>query len=225
MSVASLDVGSPAWRAARAATAVGALLRGDLSPDDALDVLAGLGDPPGGWWQILSRARAADAIGILLPRPGDPRGLAVPRGLAPDAVVGWSESGGSAWLIPQGAGGWLAWEAPDQSMPRRDLVEADRQLRECVVQAAHALDAEPPADDRLGPTSAASISRREQEALVDLWVLGPPALAAGPRQVAALGLRMLLAVDDARARVETRDLECAARSAIEAAYTMSLTHH
>lgn len=222
MSVASLDVGSPAWRAARAAVVVGALLRGDLSPDDGLDALAGLGDPPGGWWDVLSRARSAQSIGILLPRPGDPRGLALPRGVSADAVVGWSEPGGSSWLIPGEGDDWMALEAPFQEMPLRDLAEADRHLRACVVQAAHALDSDPAAADPLGPATAATVSRRMHEALVDMWVLGPPALPAGPRQLAALGLRMLLAVDDARARVETRDLESAARSAVEAAYGTTL---
>lgn len=224
MSVASLAVGAPAWRAARAAAAVGALLRGDAPADDILEVLSALGEPPGGWWEVISQARSTGSVALLLPRPGDPRGLALPRGLAAAGVVGWDEAHGSAWLIPEDGGHWLALEVPGRRTPPCDPAEVDRHLRGCVVRVAHALDVGRPTDDGMGMAPTAAASRREQEALVDTWVLGPPALPAGPRQLAALGLRMLLAIDAAHAMVPTRDLESAARSAVEAAFSTAPTH-
>ena len=213
MPLASLRVGSPAWRAGRAAASLGSLARADTAPDDVLGELAGLGEPPGGWLSLLPRARSASTLALLLPRPGDPRGLALPRDVATDAAVGWGNERQSTWLLAMGGGAWDLREFPGRPLTPPDAQEAHRRLRVAIVQAAHALDdmhGDPIVDD-------AGI-RREHDAIVDSWVHGPPTLPPNSRPLADLGLRMLLAIDAGRQLTDVTALEIAARSAVEAAY-------
>lgn len=217
MSLASLGVGTPAWRAGQVASALAAVLRGDVAADDALDVLASVGEPAGGWWAVLGQARQAQSVALLLPRPGDPRGIALPRGLGAEAAVGWGDGRVSAWLLPTGTRAWESVELIGQGVPTRDVHDADRQMRESVVELAHLLDVV----DRSGPASTPE-ARRDVEATVDAWVLGAARLPSGRRQLASVGLRMLLALEGARSIVDVGSLEAAARTAVEAAY--SLTH-
>jgi hypothetical protein len=221
MPLASLRVGSPAWRAGRAAAALGSLARAEIAPDDVLGELTGLGEPPGGWLSLLAHARSASTLALLLPRPGDPRGLALPRDLATDAAVGWGNERESTWLLAMGGGAWDLREFPGHPLMPPDAQEAHRRLREAIVQAAHALD-----DMRGRDMDGESIAddagiRREHDALVDSWVCGPPALPPSARALADLGLRMLLAIDAGRDLTDVTALESAARSAVEAAFATS----
>ena len=218
MPGASLEVLSPAWRAGRASACVGALLQGRAAADDVLDHLSGVGEPPGGWWEALGGARAAGGVLLLLPRPGDPRGLALPRGIAAEAALGWTVGSGTIWLIPDAPSGWSRADGPQLTAAPLHPDEAMRGLRKAIVDAAHSVDARE-LDAREGDTRA----RQDQESLVDSWVLGPPALPTATRHLAAMGLRMLLALDGARALVDTLPLEQAARSAVESAFTRTAT--
>lgn len=226
MPGASLEIGSPAWRAGRACACMGALLQGTAPADDVLGALADLGEPPEGWWDVLGSARSAGGVTLLLPRPGDPRGLALPRGLAPDAALGWidDKASGSVWMVPDTASGWIRVSSPllTISLPHPD--EALRELRKAVVDAAHTVDALV-----LDPRNADGRARQDREALVDSWILGPPALPPATRPLAVLGLRMLLALEPAHALVDTIaldtialdtiGLEQRARSAVESAFS------
>jgi hypothetical protein len=218
MISASLEVASQPWRGARAAATLLAFLRRDLPADDVLAGLEPLGPAPHGWWSILERVRHAGAVSLLLPRPGDPRGLALPRGMTAQAALGWPKDGGTSWLIPTGIDTWTAVEVPKHAIALPDPAACDRRVREEVVRAAHAVDAMD-----LDPGSVPG--RGAREAIVDSWLLGPPALPQRRRSLAALSLRILLALDalgsgSAHARVvDTASLESAARAALEAAYS------
>lgn len=216
MPAASLDVASPAWRAARASAGIGALLQGRAAADDVLDSLADVGEPSEGWWEVLTTMRAAGGIVLLLPRSGDPRGLALPRGMLAEAALGWRVGAGTQWLIPDPTSGWIRVDGPLLIGTPPHPEEALRALRRAVVDAAHAVDARdidaPAGDGR---------ARQEQEALVDSWVMGPPPLPSASRILAALGLRMLLSLEGARALVDTTPLERAARSAVESAFSLT----
>lgn len=216
MTLPSLRVGSPAWRAGRASAALGSLARAETAPDDVLAELAGLGEPPDGWLDLLAHARSASTLALLLPRPGDPRGLALPREVATDAAVGWGNERESTWLLAMAGGAWDLREFPGRPLMPPDAHEAHRRLREAIVQAAHALDdihADPFVDD-------AGV-REHHDAIVDSWVSGPPALPPSARALADLGLRMLLAIDAGRQITDVTALEMAARSAVEAAFATS----
>lgn len=219
MTAASLGVASPAWRAGRAAAAMHALLDGEVPADDVLAGLRSLGTPQVGWWDVLAAVRAGACCLLLLPRPGDPRGLALPRDADATGAVGWPRPGGSTWLIPGGDLGWRVHEAPGLCPAPADVAEADRMLRAAIVEAAHVIDVLESHGEPVGDSA-----RREQERLVDSWVLGPPALPRSSRALAALGLRMLLAIDGARALVDTRALESAARNAVEVAFSTVRAH-
>ena len=155
---------------------------------------------------------------LLLPRPGDPRGLALPRGIAAEAALGWTVGSGTIWLIPDAPSGWSRVDGPQLTATPPHPDEALRALRKAIVDAAHSVDARE-LDAREGDTRA----RQDQESLVDSWVLGPPALPTATRHLAAMGLRMLLALDGARSLVDTLPLEQAARSAVESAFTRTAT--
>lgn len=218
MSFASLRVGSPGWRAARAAATLGSFLRGEIPPDTALDVLGPLGAPPRGWLSVIGSL--STTVVLLLPRPGDPRGLALPRGVHAEGAVGWPQPEGSRWLLAMDDDGWQQHDLADGPSDAHDLAEAHRSLREWVVRAAHVADVTDPAE--LGHASG---SRDDGESLVDAWVLGPPPLPSAARQVAALGLRMLLAVDALAPIVDTVGVAAAARTAVEAAYSTRVSPH
>lgn len=196
---------------------MGSLIRADHPADDVLGALAALGEPAAGWWDVLGGVRAGGGVRLLLPRPGDPRGLALPRGLAAEAALGWASTEGSAWLIPVGEWGWHRIDAPPLAIAPPHPEEALRELRRAVVEAAHAADvlAVETGED-------AGQVRRQQEDLVDSWVLGPPPLPATSRHLASLGLHMLLALDGAREIVDATALEYAARSAVESAFTATV---
>lgn len=220
MISASMDIASRPWRGARAAATLLAYLRGDMPADEVLAGLEALGAPPQGWWDILGQVRRAGAVSLLLPRPGDPRGLALPRGMAAETALGWPEGGGSAWLIPTGLDTWIALDLPEHRVALPDTAACDRRVREEVVRAAHAFDAMD-----AGPEGVAG--RGAREAIVDSWLLGPPALPHHRRALASVSLRVLLALEalgsgSAHARVmDTTALESAARAALEAAYSTS----
>lgn len=214
-----LESGGEAWRAGRAAASVAALLNSRLAADDGLDALTELGTPVEGWWSVLGDIRHAASVELRLPRPGDPRGLALPRGVAATAAVGWpSRAGGSRWLIPVRGGHWQSIHLPDVRMAAADPDEIGRTLREEVVRAAHAVDLEVSVRHGDG-------ERTRIEGIVDAWILGPPALAPERRALASTSLRILLALtrpDVARPHVDAERLERAARAGVEAAFSSRL---
>jgi hypothetical protein len=241
----ALEAGSPAWRAARAAAIGTALQHGRLAGDTALELLDPLGLPPGGWWEHLTGTRTA-AFAVVLPRPGDPRGLRLPAGMACEGAFGWRTHEGSAWLLAQGtqdASGATAWVRVDldQALPRSvDPAEADRGLREAIVRAAHIIDQRDDISDKpdrggfadppgLSPSAADGASDRERiDRIIDSWVAHGLPTDGVRRQLAVRGLRILLSVARARDVVDAqpledaRPLEGAARSAVEAAYSSTV---
>lgn len=220
MTAAGLDVDGPGWRAAHAAATLTALARAEIAPDDALGMLASCGEPPLGWLETLAGFRRArpHAVILLLPRPGDPRGQALPRGIEAGGLVGWSGEERGAWLAATDRS-WVEIPGSAGVLPP-DPIEADRTLRRAIVSAAHVMDAA--VDDRDG-TGGPGSPRASLERLVDAWIRGAPALPAARRFLAARGLRILLAIDDARGVVDVVALESAARTAVEAAYGSILT--
>lgn len=224
MRTTDLAEGSEPWRAARAAACGQAMLADRLPADTALEILEPLGPPPGGWLDWLARLRQGTParIALALPRPGDPRGLALPREIDAIAAVGVGEVDGTScsWLLPEAGLTWREITVADGRPRTVDLRECDRALRSAVVQAAHAIDA---AGAIAG--SAAEGAARVAESIVDAWVLTPPLLPAEQRRLTSLSLRMLLALDspsapgDALAIIHVPGLEAAARSALEAAFS------
>ena len=213
MTATGLDANGPAWRAARVAATLSGLVRTVLSPDEALGQLASCGEPPDGWLEVLAGVRRVrpGAVILLLPRPGDPRGLALPRELDSGGIVGWS---GAAWLAAT-EGGWVALPGTSGALPP-DPAEADRALREAIVAAAHVVDAT--GDARGQADREASSDRGAHERLIDAWVRSTPSLPADRRSLAVRGLRILLAIDDARDVVDVLALESAARTEIGRAH-------
>ena len=220
MPAASLGIESPAWRAGRACVSIGTFLDGGAAADDVLGDLADLGEPPHGWWEVLASVRRARAVVLLLPRPGDPRGLALPRGIVAEAVIGWEAGPVTHVLVPEPTDGWMRMEAPPLAAVPPHPEEALRELRRAVVEAAHTVD---DLDLQLESRESDPRVRRDQEAVVDSWVLGPPPLPADARHLAALGLRMLLSLEGARALVDTAPLEYAARGAVESAFSRTFS--
>jgi hypothetical protein len=233
MTMPSLDVGSGAWRAAQAATWLGGAVRNAVSGDDVLDGLRELGDPPGGWWEIIAATRKIDPPGIVLalPRPGDPRG--VPP--LPDAVVeggvAWNTANGITWLLATDDGAWRRVEAPGGRVSMASLAATDSELRSAVVSAAHALDG------RVANPLGAGVPRNA-ERIVDCWLESAAPLSGEARALAARGLRLLaleslategdlvhgVTANEAEERRSTlRRIEPCARSAVEAAYSTHLT--
>ncbi len=222
--------GEARWRAARAGMSIGAFLDGDLAPDDLFESLKEVGAPEGGWWEVIARIRAAGigrpTICVRLPRPGDPRGVALPRGFVADALVGCSVSApspASIWLVPEAGDRWVTFPFAADIPRLADMAECDRALRAAVVQAAHALDVAAAMPSPAG-------GRDRAEATVDAWVLGTPALPAPQRAMASSALRVLLALEslprqsDADVLSDRAALERAARDALEAAYSSQASH-
>lgn len=218
MVAASLGIGSPAWRAGRACASIGTFLDGAAAADDVLGELADLGEPLHGWWEVLASVRSSRAVVLLLPRPGDPRGLALPRGIVAEAVLGWEAGPVTHVLVPEPSRGWMQVEAPPLNAVPPHPEEALRELRKAVVEAAHTVD-----DLDLESRESDPRVRSDQEAVVDSWVLGPPPLPVAARHLAGLGLRMLLALEGARALVNTGPLEYAARGAVESAFSRTFS--
>lgn len=222
--------GEASWRAARVGASVGAFLDGNLAPDDLLESLQTVGAPDVGWWEVIASLRAVGAarppVCVRLPRPGDPRGVALPRGVVAEGLVGYRvslPSPGSMWLVPEAGDRWLTFTLAADLPGPADPAECDRSLRAAIVQAAHALDVAAAMPPPVG-------GRDQAEATVDAWVLGTPALAAAQRAMASTALRVLLALDslprqsDAVALSDTTALERAARDALEAAYSSPASH-
>jgi len=216
MMATRLERGAPAWRAARAAACFGALLRAQGNADTALEQLADVGRPQGGWLEVFAALRAPQITGLalVLPRPGDARGVAMPRDVLCEAAVGWGDAASSTWLIPTDDHRWDCLSLPTGVAPP-EASAADRQLRSAVVAAAHLLDhgaiAGPPRLDRPGDGD------------IDAWLIAEPLLPARRRDLAARGLRILQAVGAARSsglleRDRVVPLDEAARGAVEAAY-------
>lgn len=194
-----------------------------IPPDDALASLTELG---GDWLDVLPEVRATDSISLILPRPGDPRGAAFPRGTEAQAAVGWGGSRSSVWWIPQSDSSWLAHRATGAGIITVGLQEADRRLREAVVHAAHAADL---TSEVFAPPTVGGVHLLD-EGIVDDWVGGQPALRGDRRQIASRGLRVLMAAmaaqpRDAVASSHVVELDAAARSAVEAAYGTLRTAH
>lgn len=223
-----LDRGSTPWRAARASSLLLALDEGRASGDCILAALLPLGPPPRGWWAAIEALSSGGGVHLRLPRPGDPRGLALPRGVAADAAVGMVDGMGTTWLLPQGADAWREVRLDGVHPTRVDIDQCGRDLREQIVRAAHILDAS-------HDTSAPNGDRRRLERAVDAWV-GTAEGVRGPvgrrRELATSGLRVLLALgqpstcgtqtSDRRSAIDSRALEAAARAAVEAAYSSEL---
>lgn len=222
--------GEARWRAARAGMSIAAFLDGDLAPDDLFGSLETVGAPNEGWWEVIARVRAAGVarptICVRLPRPGDPRGVALPRGVVAEALVGWSvpaSSPASVWLVPEAGNRWLSFTLAADLPRLADVAECDRALRAAIVQAAHALDVAAAVPSPVG-------GRDRAEATVDAWVLGAPPLAAPRRAMASTALRVLLALEslpgqsDDDGLPDAMALEGAARDALEAAYSSQALH-
>ena len=225
-SPSSLAVGSAPWRAGRAAAVLLSWREGAIPTDTALGALEGLGAPDGGWWDVMGHIRKG-GLQMRLPRAGDPRGVALPRSLAVDGLIGWpagdAKAHGSVWLAPVDAPtrgikpSWRLIDLPGQDVRFHDLRECSRNLRTHIVRAAHILD-------MAESHPQASGLRKSVEGIVDSWILGPPALPAERRSLAAQGLGLILAMDQTRtpnAGIDTRDIERASRDAVEAAYSSS----
>lgn len=202
-----------------------------MAADTALAHLGAMGAPDGGWLPILGQIRQSEWLALRLPRPGDPRGVALPPDIAVDAALAWSDRDrGLRLLIPTGPGGsanpplsgrdahWDIVDVGQASLPMDDPAECDRALRSQVVEAAHLLDA---VEDPMTPYGDGE--RGSMEALVDSWLLGPPPLPSARRSLAGMALRVLLATSriDASARIDASGLERAARAALEASYSLT----
>ncbi len=169
------------------------------------------------------RVASPSAVALVLPRPGDVRGLPLPRDIAAPAAFGWGSATEGTWWIPDGSQGWSSLEV-NRPVEPPDVAEADRALRAAVVGAAHAFDA----TQQTAPPSATE--RRTHDDLIDQWVLGHPSLPADRRDLATRGLRMLFVADAAipgavLSQQEIVALGDAARGAVEAAYSTRLKPH
>jgi hypothetical protein len=131
-----------------------------------------------------------------------------------EAALGWQEGQGGTWLVPIDRVAWHVVAAAHLGRTPPDEVEASRALRSAVVEAAHAVDLRD-----IDPPRGSAVERKALETTVDSWVLGPPPLPPDSRHLAALGLRILSALDAAVSLVDTVQLESAARDAIESAFT------
>jgi hypothetical protein len=130
---------------------------------------------------------------------------------------------GSAWLAPvnhavrESNPSWILIDLPGQPVGFHDLRDCSRDLRTQIVRAAHILDVTESHPEAAG-------LRNSVDDIVDTWILGPPALPAERRGLAAQGLGLLLAMALTRmptTGIDTRDIEAAARNAVEAAYSSS----
>lgn len=132
-------------------------VEGRVSLDDARDAVVGadaahhvtgLGDDPEALPLIVALGRlrglGAHGAGLALPLPGDPLGLAGPVPFntaaleAEEAVV---LVGVDAGLVPHVAGAGVTWVVHEASALRQvpDPAEADRALRQALLEAANAL--------------------------------------------------------------------------------------
>lgn len=149
VSALPLDSGRMAWW-------VSAWLRGDASPDDvrgavvgadAAHDVTGLPDTEGTVPLVLAlgalRRVGSRSAGLALPVPGDLSGLGGPRDFneaALEAGEGVVLEGAGLGLVPHRAGAGVVWRAmPADRRPLADLGEADRTLRETLLEAAEAL--------------------------------------------------------------------------------------
>jgi hypothetical protein len=169
------------------------------------------------------RVASPTVVALVLPRPGDVRGLRLPRAVAAPAAVGFGSETAGTWWIPEGHGQWTSLEV-NRPVESLDVAEADRALRAAIVGAAHAFDAA----QQAAPTSARE--RPAHDDLIDEWVLGSPSLPADRRDLAIRGLRMMLVADAALpGAVLTQQqivaLGDAARGAVEAAYSTRVKPH
>lgn len=224
--LSTLAVGSAPWRAGRAAAVLLSWRDGVIPTDTALGALEDLGAPDDGWWDVMGHVRRG-GVQLRLPRTGDPRGVALPRALAVDGLIGWpagdAQAPGSVWLAPvstshrESAPAWILIDLPSQAMRFHDQQECSRHLRTQIVRAAHILDVAESSPEASG-------LRASVDGIVDSWILGPPALPAERRGLAAQGLGLLLAMALRRmpnAGIDTRDIERASRAAVEAAFSSS----
>lgn len=224
-----------------------AALAGSCSLDEAADAVAasrdaghrvmGLpGDPePVTLPYALGRLRALGAVALrlVLPRPGDPSGLPGPRAFTEVAVERGEAvvaTGADLGLVPEGRGGWRAYEvAPDRRTPP-SLRETQRALDTAIRASAEVL-----ADldvARWDPAAALVLTARPAPSPL------PPAADPAAHALLAQALRIatvarVASAGDGAALSATvmtrrsevlRDLDTAARRAIEAACSPSLRH-
>lgn len=215
-----------------------------MSYDDVIDAvvgedvhrvegLPGQADPvPLGWALSALRERGETRLRVVLPVPGDPRGLPGPGTFTSAAIeAGEGVLGGGLGLTPEIADGAVVWTAHQVSHGRPDPVtvaEADHELAVSLRNAARALTAldvarwRPEAAELL-QGSPAGRRRLRMPAGHDQRALGLVERAL--RLVDVLDLAMAdppggaVTGHEARARDEAlRPLATAARRALVAAY-------
>lgn len=214
---------------------LGASLRG-ASADDVFDGLAPLGEPPGGWWDVVANLKASHRprVVLTLPRPGDRRGVHIPATVDLEGAVGCSAGLHKRWLGAHTSDQWLGWDDHTGGLwhtgspwPTVAMDAADRELRAAVVLAAHSLD-----DTGTNPLGQGLPSF--VETIVDAWLEPAHRLPAASRRLAAAALPMLVAFhlaasaqtpvgitvhDTQRMVTALSSVEPAARTALEAAYS------
>lgn len=219
-----------------------AALRGQLSPDDAADGVAGRDDPvhrvaglPGEPEPVtlpyaLGRLRALGATGLrlVLPRPGDVAGLPGPPEFNTDALAAGAAvvatGGCTLALLPATRAQWSAHRVDDDPRTPLDLRAAEHELGRAIREGAAELTR---LDVAAWDPAAAEVLDRGHGSRPAL----PRSAGGDAHRLLALALRISAVVEvaagsegrsvtgaeaGARARV-LRDLDDAARHAVEAA--------
>lgn len=160
------------------------------------------------------RRAGATAATLALPAPGDPVGVAGPRGFSEAAVEAGEAavfSGAGIGLVPSVVGSGVCWQAYPASSATTvpGVADAERSLREALVVAARS-----PAEPRWGPQVADAIAALRSSRPPTL----PRSYSARADRLAALAMRCVSIVELAdRAAPALVDLERAARHALVAA--------
>lgn len=145
-----LEGGLP--RAAHLALWLAACVQGRVSPDDFIDHVRGedprhlvdVGeDSPGGLLELVALARRSSFVGVAVPAPGDPVGLAGPAAFNHEALAAGSAllfRGPDRGVVPLEDARTLVWRVlPASVPPPLDPAECDRQLRATLTTTATAL--------------------------------------------------------------------------------------
>ena len=225
----------------------GAALAGSVSPDEAADRVSGPNDPPHRVLGLpgdaepvnlpyaLSRLHALGVTGLrlVLPRPGDATGLPGPPSFN-ESAVGRGEAvltvgGQPLGLLPHGRGTWSVREVKEDRRTPVGVRDAERALTSATRDCAALLERLDVA--RWEPATAEVLATGSRAAVLEL------PLSADPRAHTLLqhGLRIAAVVDLARSSngnavsadeiaarsAILRDLDAAARRAIEAACSVA----